>query len=206
MSKQLIILATQNSHKVVELESLLGDGPWQINSLGSLENCADIKMPNETGLTFTENAGLKAQGICAQTDAWVLADDSGLCVDALGGAPGVLSARYARDPGNDARNNDRLVADMVNLSPERRGAEYICVLALARPAKPTIYVEGACRGTIRAYARGTGGFGYDPYFWLPEKGQTMAELTPAQKNAISHRAVAASEMRERLLALIGNST
>ncbi len=191
----LIILATHNLHKCQELAALLGDGPWRLQTL---EHFPDVTLPPETGATFEENATIKAQAVCAATGAWAIGDDSGLMVDALGGAPGVYSARYAGVPCHDARNNERLLLDLINVAPNERSARYVCVLALARPGAPICLVRGACEGVIASVPRGQGGFGYDPLFFLPEHHHTMAELSPEEKNRISHRARAAEKLQKIL--------
>ncbi len=194
-----IIVASGNPHKVTELSTLLGQGPWRLMPLSDYPH---VQLPPETGLTFAANAALKADAVAAQTQAWVVADDSGLVVDTLNGLPGVISARYAGPAQNDANNNARLLADLVNVSPECRAARFVCVLALARPGLPTRFATGACEGIIASEPRGTRGFGYDPLFLLPEHGRTMAELTPEEKHQISHRGHAARALRKILLELV----
>lgn len=194
-----LIIASQNRHKVAEMQLLLGEGLWTLQSLNEYPS---ITVPPETGLTFAANAVLKAEAVATQTGEWALADDSGLVVDILGGRPGVISARYAGTEQDDARNNARLLADLINVSPDGRAARFVCVLALARPGHPTRCVQGTCDGVIASEPRGTNGFGYDPLFVLPDLGRTMAELTPAEKNHHSHRAHAARHMRKILLELI----
>lgn len=191
-----IIVASNNPHKVEELRQLLGDGPW---TLTALSEHSGVTVPPETGLTFAANAVFKAEAVAAQTGAWTLADDSGLVVDILGGMPGVISARYAGPEHDDARNNARLLADLINVSPDSRAARFVCVLALARPGHATRCVQGTCEGIIAAEPRGTNGFGYDPLFFCPDLGRTMAELTPSEKNRLSHRAHAARQMQKILL-------
>lgn len=193
-----IIIATANPHKVEELRHLLGDGPW---SLTALSEHSGVTVPPETGLTFAANAVLKAEAVATQTGEWALADDSGLVVDILGGMPGVISARYAGPEHDDARNNARLLADLINVSPASRAARFVCVLALARPGHPTRCTRGTCDGIIASEPRGTNGFGYDPLFFCPDLGRTLAELTPSEKNHLSHRAHAARHMRKILLEL-----
>lgn len=203
MNMPAIIVASNNPHKVEELRQLLGDGPW---TLTAFSECPGVTVPPETGLTFAANAVLKAEAVATQTGAWTLADDSGLVVDILGGMPGVISARYAGPEHDDARNNARLLADLMNVSPDSRAARFVCVLALARPGHPTRCVQGTCEGVIASEPRGTNGFGYDPLFFCPDLGRTMAELTPSEKNRLSHRAHAARHMRKILLELIDAHT
>lgn len=199
---QPLVIASANPHKVAELAALLGDGAWQLQSLPDYPH---VTLPPETGCTFAENAQLKAQAVTQATGRWAIADDSGLCVDILGGAPGVLSARFAGSTPpatRDLRNNELLLAALANVALHERGAAYVCMLALARPDAPPLLARGECRGVIAARPRGSGGFGYDPLFYLPERGRTMAELAPAEKNAISHRGRAAAHLRNLLLDLL----
>ena len=144
----------------------------------------------ETGTTFEANARLKALAVAKAAGAWALADDSGIEVDALGGRPGVYSARYAGEPPDDAANNRKLIAELRGVPPGRRTARYRAVIAVADPKRVLCVAEGACEGRIQDEPRGTGGFGYDPHFLLPDRGLTMAELPAEEKNRISHRGVA----------------
>lgn len=194
-----IIIASGNEHKCSELRALLGVGPWEVTSLAEY---SDIESPEEAGLTFEANARIKAEAIAQATGEWALADDSGLSVDCLGGDPGVRSARYAGPEQDDARNNAQLLADLINVAPESRAARFVCVLALARPDAETVLVRGECEGVVASSLRGNHGFGYDPLFYLPERGQMMAELSPAEKNQISHRARAVRAMRNILVELL----
>lgn len=194
------VIASANHHKVRELQCLLGAGPWQLQSLQEYPSCV---MPPEDGATFEQNACRKAEAVTAATGHWSIGDDSGLVVDVLGGVPGIFSARYAGIPTDDARNNARLLADLINVSPKERGAQYVCVLALARPGESTRWVRGACTGVIGVVPRGGGGFGYDPLFFLPQLGKTMAELAAEEKHRVSHRGQAARGLRLLLLARIG---
>lgn len=194
-----LTLATRNPHKVQELQVLLGAGAWQLQSLASHPT---LQLPPETGTTFEANAMIKAEAVARAIGSWALADDSGLMVDALVGAPGVYSARYAGEPSNDQRNIARLLADLCNVGLAQRSARYVAVLALAHPDQATRYVRGECVGLIAAAPRGRSGFGYDPIFYLPERGQTMAELLPAEKHELSHRAHAAQRMRKILLEIL----
>lgn len=193
-----LILATRNPHKVQELQALLGEGAWPLHSLDAYPH---VQLPPETGFTFEANAMIKAEAVARAIGSWALADDSGLMVDALGGAPGVYSARYAGEPSNDRRNIARVLADLCNVSLAQRSARYVAVLALAHPDHATRWVHGECAGLIATAPRGQGGFGYDPIFYLPDRGQTMAELAPAEKHQLSHRARAAEHMRKILLEL-----
>ena len=154
----------------------------------------------ETGATFAENARLKAAALSKATGIPALADDSGLCVDALNGEPGLHSARWAGEDATDADRNARLLARLDGVAAERRTAQYVCVVSLAMPDGSSAEAEGACGGVILETPRGQGGFGYDPLFLLPEFGRTMAELTAAEKNRVSHRAKALEALERRIRA------
>lgn len=190
-----IILATNNDHKVRELLALFAGLPfvWR-----SLKDYPQVVMPEESGDTFEENAFAKARAVAESTGLWALADDSGLCVDALGGAPGVRSSRYAGDEGNASHNIEKLLAAMKDVPIGKRGASFVCTMALVGPRSETRVVEGRCDGEITFSPRGEGGFGYDPVFMIPKLGKTFAELTEDEKNRVSHRASAAVSMREIL--------
>lgn len=189
-----LLLATHNAHKTRELRGILA-GVYDVVSLDEAGITLDV---DETGATFAENAALKAGAIAKLTGVPALADDSGLVVDALNGAPGVLSARYAGAHGDDAANN-RLLLDNLRDVPKPRTARFVCAMALARPGQDMLAVEGSISGEIADAPRGDGGFGYDPLFLLSD-GHTFAELPEAEKNAISHRARAAKAL---LVALAG---
>ena len=179
-----LVLATANRGKARELGALLGPG-WEI----LLQSECGVAPVEETGATFGENALLKARHAAAATGLPALADDSGLEVDALGGAPGVYSARYAGPGASDAQNIDRLLAELAGVPPEQRTARFRCVLAFVRDAadpRPLI-AEGAWEGRITGAPRGINGFGYDPVFEDPALASTAAELAPAAKNERSHR-------------------
>lgn len=195
-SSQRIILATHNAHKVIELHAMLDAVAVEILSLRAFPA---VQLPPETGDTFAANAALKADAVCAATGAWALADDSGLCVAALADAPGVYSARYAGEPtgdarADDARNNDKLLHALTRVSPEQRGATFVCVLALARPHVATIFFEGRVEGVITTAPRGAHGFGYDPLFFVPSLEKTFAELNAEEKSKISHRGAAVAQL------------
>jgi XTP/dITP diphosphohydrolase len=199
------VVCSGNPHKLEEFEVLFPD--W---TLSLLEGAA---FPPETGRTYLENARGKAAfgRRVGPADRWMLADDSGIEVDALGGVPGVRTRRYAGEDATDEENNGKLLAALDGLPPEKRGARYVCVLALALPggAGPrggvtVTMTRGTCRGRIATGPRGTGGFGYDPIFEPasePPGGRTLGLWTPAEKNAISHRARAARRMAPKLAAL-----
>ena len=202
-------MATHSAHKLAELRELLHLERGELVSLGDLGIDDD---PAETGETFETNARIKARFGARRTGLPTIADDSGLEVNALDGAPGVRTRRYAGPNATDAANNAKLLAALDGLPPERRGARYVCVLALAVPgpvagprdAVPIRTVRGTTRGRISTEPRGDGGFGYDPIF-EPEGespgGRTFGQWSAAEKNAISHRARAARRMAPRLAAL-----
>ena len=188
--KPKLLIATRNGGKMRELRQLLGGAPYEIASLDDLGIADEIE---ETGATFEENAALKAEGYSLLSGLLTLADDSGLEVDALGGAPGVRSARYA---GADASDADRVSLLLKNLEGTRaddRTARFRCVIAISAPGERTRFYSGVCEGRIAAEPRGANGFGYDPVFAFPELGMTMAELPSERKNALSHRARAAKK-------------
>ncbi len=190
------MLASGNAGKLAELRQLLGDGGFHLRAQSEL-GVGDVE---ETGLSFVENALLKARNAARLTGLPALADDSGLCVDALGGAPGLYSARYAGPGGDAARNIERLLHELDGVADDARGASFHCCIVLLRHAtdpKP-IVVEGDWRGRILRAPRGDGGFGYDPVFLDPDSGLTAAELPAARKNAISHRGRALATLRARL--------
>lgn len=182
-----IVVATGNMHKLTEIEEILSHVLPDVTfvALGQLGEFDD---PEETGTTFLENALIKAQAAVEETGLPAIADDSGLVVDALGGEPGVYSARYAGVHGDDAANNAKLLANLAGVEDPARTARFMSVVALIDVDGLVTYGEGACEGRIAHEGRGANGFGYDPLF-LPDDtpGKTMAELTPEEKNAISHR-------------------
>jgi len=182
-----ILLATQNQGKVRELRKLLVDEEIDVLSLQDISDWEDVE---ENGVTFADNAALKAREAARRTGLIALADDSGLEVDALDGAPGVYSARYAGEPKDDERNNDKLLHLLETIPEDKRSARFRCALVMATPFGEEYLTEGVVEGRILTQRRGTDGFGYDPVFYLPEFAQTMAELTLTEKNTLSHRAQA----------------
>ena len=182
MVKRTLVLGTHNAKKLVELRLLLPEDKIQLSSLSELADAIDVE---ETGDTFAENAALKATQQALHLRRWVLAEDSGLTVDALGGKPGVLSARYAGVHGQDEANNDKLLAALEGV--EDRGAAFHCVATFVAPGDAPLVAAGEWRGTILHERQGDGGFGYDPLFYVPECGCSSAELAPDEKNARSHR-------------------
>src|SRR6187551_3562228 len=184
-----IVLATSNHGKLVELRALLADLPVQLRSAAELLG----EQPSivEDGATFEANALIKARAIARATRTIALADDSGLEVDALGGRPGVRSARFAHERATDAENNAALLRELEEIEDGSRKARFRCVLALASPWDPehVEIAEGSCEGLIARAPRGSGGFGYDPLFIVPERGgRAMAEISEDEKNEVSHRA------------------
>ncbi|WP_428264708.1 RdgB/HAM1 family non-canonical purine NTP pyrophosphatase [Haliangium sp.] len=203
-----LVFATRNRGKVVELRQLLAELALDVLSLDDVAcerpDGPEIPEVDEDGDTFAANAAKKALAISRATGLPALADDSGLEVDALDGQPGVHSARYAGDDGDDQANNDKLLSALADVPPERRGARFRSCLALAdvrgRLGDQVLTAEGACEGRITEVPRGDGGFGYDPLFYLPELDATFAELGVGSKNDRSHRARAMRAMRPRLIA------
>ena len=190
-----LVLATQNQGKVKELKALLGEA-YKVYSLADYPGLPEVV---EDGATFAENALKKARAAAVFTQKVALADDSGLEVDLLGGAPGVHSARFAGEEKDDQKNNQRLLKDLAGLALEQRTARFRCVIAIASPKGEKYDVaHGTCEGLIGFEPKGTGGFGYDPLFIVPEYQQTFAELGPAVKNKISHRGRALVEAKKIL--------
>ena len=185
-----LMVATRNIHKTEEIASMLGDA-YQVSDLTTLAGAPDVE---ETGVTFLENAVLKAVAISEVTGSLVLADDSGLEVDALEGRPGVYSARYAGPEADDAANNRKLLSELEGVSESRRSARFRCVMVLAEDGKILEDFSGSVEGRILEKPRGDGGFGYDPLFVPGGEGQSFAELGPDIKNGLSHRAYATEEV------------
>lgn len=184
-----VILASKNAHKLTELSEILSQLGFEI-ALES-EYGLDIDV-DETGTTFEENSFLKADAVMKASGLPVLADDSGLMVDCLDGAPGVYSARYGHK-SSDAERIEYLLENMKDVPQPRRTARFVCVITCLWPDGRKIAARGECPGVILTAPQGQGGFGYDPVFYLPERGKTYAELAPEEKNAISHRARALQE-------------
>lgn len=185
---QILVVATGNAHKLDEIRSILAAAGLDAD-LRSMREYG-VPEPIEDGTTFEANALIKARACAAATGLPSIADDSGLEVDALDGAPGVLSARYAGEPSDDARNNAKLVTELAEVPPERRTARFVCAAAIARPDGPETVVRGTVEGRIVDPPRGDNGFGYDPYFepvGPTADGRTTAELSATEKHAISHR-------------------
>jgi XTP/dITP diphosphohydrolase len=187
-----VVLATRNKGKIRELEILLAPFGATTTGLDAFPSLGDLE---ENGATFAENALLKARAVCAATGLPAVADDSGLEVESLGGAPGVRSARYASVDGKDApdaANVEKLLRELSGLRGNRRRARFRCVMAACMPSGESITAEGTWEGVIAEQASGTNGFGYDPVFLDPASGLTAAQMTATEKNTRSHRAAAAS--------------
>ena len=191
MAKRPLIIATGNAHKVAEMHAQLE--PWfEVRGLP-----ANYAEPEEDGATFAANARIKAETAAQRLNALCLADDSGLVVDALNGAPGIFSARYAGAQGDDEANNDKLLDALSEVPDAQRSARFICALSLATPDGEIASFEGAFEGRVGRARRGDNGFGYDPLFELPD-GRTSAELAPAEKQACSHRGIALAHLAQAL--------
>ncbi len=181
-----LVLATRNQHKVAELRAILGAAGLDVELVGA-DAYPEIPDVAETGTTFAENALLKAHALAQATGLPAVADDSGLCVDVLGGAPGIFSARWAGKHGDDQANLDLLLAQLSDIAAPHRAAHFRCAAALALPDGTERVVEGRLPGTLRTAPAGDGGFGYDPILQPLGETRTCAELTADEKNAISHR-------------------
>lgn len=188
-----LVLATANRGKITELRALVDE--WGIVDVRSLADFGPVVLPDEAGSTYRENAELKARAVAAATGLPALADDSGLEVDALDGAPGVRSARFAPD---DPARVTRLLTALRGVETVRRGARFRCAVVLAWPDGRVVSAEGSCEGRIAAEPQGSGGFGYDPVFIAEEAGRTFAQVTAAEKRALSHRARAMRALGMRL--------
>lgn len=186
-----VIIATKNRGKAREFEDIFTARGYEIRTLLDYPEIADIE---ETGNTFEENAILKAEAVSTQLNKLVISDDSGLEIDALEGRPGIFSARYAGEQKNDEANIDKVLEEMSRIPLGQKTARFYCALALAAPGQKTLTVSGTCEGRILEERRGTNGFGYDPIFFVSEKGLSMAELSAAEKNQISHRANAIQKL------------
>jgi XTP/dITP diphosphohydrolase len=195
-----LVLASSNQGKLEELRGLLADSGIELIAQSDL----GVSDADETATTFVENALIKARHACQITGLPALADDSGICVDALHGAPGLYSARYAGQHGDAARNIDKLLEAMRDVPDEQRSAHFYCVLVLLRHANDPqpLIVEGEWRGRILHERRGSGGHGYDPVFFDPRHGQSAAEMALDFKNTLSHRGQALVQLRERLQTVV----
>ncbi|WP_033544096.1 XTP/dITP diphosphatase [Planococcus sp. CAU13] len=196
-----IIIATKNKGKAKDFEALLEPMGYKVLTLHDVAPHLDVE---ETGDTFEKNATLKAETIAQELQATVIADDSGLEIDALGGEPGVYSARYSGDEKNDNSNMDKVLQKMVQVPEDERTARFRCVLALASPGKETILFKGSCEGLIATDKKGSHGFGYDPIFYVPSLDKTMGEMDASEKASISHRGNAMRELGKAMPGLSNN--
>lgn len=195
-----IIIASNNAHKIEEIKDILKDFGFDLVSLREAGVNVDVE---EDGKTFEENAYKKASEIARITGEISLADDSGLEVDALGGAPGIYSARFAGEHGNDRRNNQKLLELMKEVPRAERSARFVSVISMVTPEGEEIAARGNVEGTIGYEEKGANGFGYDPLFIVPELSKTYAELTSEEKNSISHRSRALKLLKEKLGKILG---
>ncbi|WP_042354870.1 XTP/dITP diphosphatase [Bacillus rubiinfantis] len=189
-----IIIATKNRGKAKEFEQIFSPRGIAVRTLLDYPQLPEVE---ETGTTFEENAILKAETISADLKQPVIGDDSGLVIDALNGRPGIYSARYAGEPKDDEKNIDKVLAELKEVPEENRTARFYCALAVAIPGQETFTVSGTCEGQILEERKGSNGFGYDPIFFVPEKGIAMAELSSTEKNSISHRANALKKLEAK---------
>jgi XTP/dITP diphosphohydrolase len=194
-----LLVATTNRHKVGELRELLGDTGVVLVSPDAAQAPPVVV---ETGATYFANAELKAAAYARWSGLPALADDSGLEVDALGGKPGILSARYAGEVAGDAANIDKLLRNLRGVPQNRRSARFRCCIVVARPDGARLSAEGVCEGSILEQPHGAGGFGYDPVFYYPPAHCSFAELSSEQKNRVSHRAMACAVLAARLAAFV----
>ncbi|MBP6491856.1 MAG: XTP/dITP diphosphatase [Clostridia bacterium] len=192
-----IVAATQNKHKIDEIQAITKEFGMEVISRGEA-GVPDIEIV-EDGITFEENSEKKAKEIMELCGAITIADDSGLMVDALDGAPGVYSARFAGEEGNDLKNNEKLLALLAEVEPDKRTARFVSVITMVYPDGRKVVARGECEGHIIYEAKGSNGFGYDPLFVPLGFEKTFAELTGEEKNQISHRAIALKNLRKMLL-------
>ncbi len=190
-----LVIATRNRKKVEEIRRILGGLDVELRSLDDFPGCPDVE---ETGETFAENAALKARAVAAYTGKAALADDSGLVVDALGGEPGVRSARYAGQGATDGQNLRKLLYELRGTPEEARTARFVCVVALAGPDGTVRSFEGTVEGRVGREPLGVSGFGYDPVFYPEGHGRTFAQMSPAEKDGMSHRGRALRKLKEHL--------
>ena len=199
---QRLILATRNANKVTELRAILAGAGLDVELVGT-DAYPDVPDVKETGVTFAENALLKAHALARATGLPAVADDSGLCVDVLGGAPGIFSARWSGRHGDDRANLELLLAQIADVDAAHRGAHFACAAALALPDGTERVVEGRLMGSLRHAPEGEGGFGYDPILQPEGETRTCAELTAGEKNAISHRGKAFRALAPIIRDLLG---
>jgi XTP/dITP diphosphohydrolase len=192
----LLVLGTRNAKKRQEIEEILSKTGLELSDLSAFPNAPEVV---EDGITFEANARKKASELAKVLGRWVLGEDSGLVVPTLGGRPGVYSARYAGRQGDDVANNQKLLAELAPFPDDRRAAYYVCMLALADPSGAIrAGAEGRCHGVIVRALRGSGGFGYDPLFLIPEYHKTFGELSSRVKHGLSHRSRALERLRQAL--------
>jgi XTP/dITP diphosphohydrolase len=199
VAKPRLLIATNNPGKAAEYRELLGDVGWELVTPRDVGLHLEVE---ESGRDYAENAKIKAATFAKASGLVALADDSGIEVDALGGAPGPLSARFGGEGISDGERVALLLERLVGVPPEGRSARFRCVIAVARPEGQVDLFEGRCEGRVAVEPRGKSGFGYDPVFFLPDRGLTMAELPPQEKNAVSHRGRAARQAKAFLEGLL----
>ena len=190
-----VIIATKNKGKAKDFEAIFNPYGFEVLTLHDVAQDMDVE---ETGTTFAENAILKAEALAERLQTFVIADDSGLEIDALDGAPGVYSARYAGLDKSDEANIEKVLTELAHVDDNKRTARFCCAIALAGPDMETKTAFGTCEGVIAHDRKGTNGFGYDPIFYVPKLGKMMAELQPKEKAAISHRGNAIKKIEEEL--------
>jgi XTP/dITP diphosphohydrolase len=190
-----IVVATRNPHKLVEVRAILSAQDLRALGVAEFDGVPEVV---EDGATFEANAVKKAEAVARATGRTCVADDSGLVVDALDGAPGVLSARYAGTHGDSVLNNAQLLRELEGVADDRRTARFVCAIAIAASSCETRVLRGECEGRITTELRGEGGFGYDPLFYSPELGKTFAEASSEEKNSVSHRARALEKLGEAI--------
>ena len=203
MKYDTVAVASGNAHKIKEIGELLMIDGVRFAGMREVGVTGDIE---ENGASFRENALIKAREVCRRTGLPAIADDSGLCVDALDGAPGIYSARFASENGHnasDAENVAKLLGLLENVPEEKRAAHFISAMAVVMPDGREAVVEGICEGRITSAVSGNGGFGYDPVFYYPPFGKTFGEASGEEKNAVSHRRNAVTKLRAELLTLLG---
>jgi XTP/dITP diphosphohydrolase len=190
-----VLIASKNKGKIAEFQRMLEPQGYEVVSLLDFPDAPDVE---ETGDTFHENARLKAEAIAKKFSCIAIADDSGLVVDALDGRPGVYSARFAGEEKDDQKNIEKVLNELSGVPMSKRSAHFTCVLAVSGLDFSTFFVEGECHGLITLEPAGSQGFGYDPIFYIPEKGKTFAELSADEKNKISHRALALKKLEAKM--------
>ncbi|WP_059103878.1 XTP/dITP diphosphatase [Shouchella shacheensis] len=190
-----VLIATKNKGKLAEFEAVFKKQELRVRSLFDFPELPEIL---EDGTTFHANAAKKAESLARYLHKPVIADDSGLVIDALDGAPGVYSARYAGEEKSDEANIEKVLSELEGVPMQERSARFFCVIAFSRPGKETLFAEGSCQGLIATSKTGRNGFGYDPIFYVPDLNKTMAELSQEEKNTISHRGQALASFKRKL--------